>query len=79
MTTWDIGQDGLSVLSSKPISPGSKCQVSFDLVASHKTTQITAPVKVAYCSFSGLSGFKVGMTFGVLDPDTTSAIEEFSR
>ena len=79
VTTWDLGQDGLSVLSSKPISPGSKCQVSFELIAPHKTTQVTAQVKVVYCSFSGLNGFKVGMTFGDLDADTVGAIEEFAR
>jgi hypothetical protein len=79
VTTWDLGQDGLSVLSSKPISPGSKCQVSFELVALDKTTSVTAPVKVVYCSFSGLSGFKVGMNFGPLDADSASAIEAFSR
>jgi hypothetical protein len=77
--TWDLGVDGLCILSSKPISPGSRCQVTFDVPLSEdRSSTVTVPVKVVYSSFSGAEGFKVGTVFSGLDDDSADAITEFA-
>jgi hypothetical protein len=77
--TWDVGLDGMSVLSPKPIPPGTRCEVSFDLVTlAGRTAHVTAPVKVLYCSYCGADGFKVGTAFGDLDAETRGVVNEFT-
>lgn len=76
--TWDLGVDGLCILSSKPISPGSRCKVTFDVPLSGRTSTVTVPIKVVYSSFSGPEGFKVGTVFSDLDDDSAGAITEFA-
>jgi hypothetical protein len=77
--TWDLGLDGMSLMSAKPIPPGTRCHVSFDLPVGGKPRPITAAVKVLYCSFTGDEGFKVGTSFGDLDDDSREAVKEFTR
>jgi hypothetical protein len=77
--TWDVGLDGMSLMSPKPIPPGTKCEVSFEVPIGGKASRVTAPVKVLYCSFTGDEGFKVGTSFGELDDDSRDAVKEFTR
>lgn len=76
--TWDLGVDGMSIMAQKPISPGTKCEVRFDLPLGGKVLPVTAPVKVLYCSFSGPDGFKIGTAFGDLDDDSRDAVNGFA-
>jgi hypothetical protein len=76
--TWDLGVDGMSIMSPKPIAPGTKCEVSFDLPVGGKMRPVTAAVKVLYCSFSGPDGFKVGTAFGDLDEECRDAVNGFA-
>lgn len=77
--TWDLGIDGMSLMSPKPIAPGTKCEVSFDLPVGGKIMPVIAPVKVLYCSFSGPDGFKVGTAFGDLDDESREAVIGFTE
>jgi len=77
--TWDLGIDGMSIMSSKPIAPGTKCEVSFELPVGGKVLPVTAAVKVLYCSFSGPDGFKIGTAFGDLDEDSRDAVHGFAE
>ncbi len=77
--TWDLGLDGMSLMSPKPIPPGTRCEVSFELPLAGKASRVTAPVKVLYCSFCGNDGFKVGTAFGDLDQESRDAVKEFTR
>lgn len=77
--TWDLGVDGMSLMSPRPIAPGTKCEVSFEVPVGGKVCPVTAAVKVLYCSFSGTDGFKVGTEFGDLDDDSRDAVDGFSR
>jgi hypothetical protein len=77
--TWDLGADGMSLLSPKPIPPGTRCEVSFDVPVAGTQRHVVAPVKVLYCSFSGPDGFKVGTAFGALDDESRHAVDEFTR
>ena len=75
---WDVGLDGLCVLSPKPIPPGTKCEVHFDVPVGGKSTRVHAPVKVLYCSYCGSDGFKVGTSFGELDEASLDAVKGFT-
>lgn len=77
--TWDLGIDGMSLMTPKPIAPGTKCEVTFELPVGGKIRAITAAVKVLYCSFSGPDGFKVGTAFGDLDDDSRDAVIGFTE
>jgi hypothetical protein len=76
--TWDLGLDGMSLMSSKPIPPGTKCEVSFELPLGGNGRRVTVPVKVLYCSFCGDDGFKIGTAFGELDDVSRAAVNEFA-
>jgi len=76
---WDVGLDGMSVISAKPIAPGTRCEVSFDLPARGSATHVTAQVRVLYCSYIGAEGFKVGTAFGKLDERSLDAVNEFTE
>lgn len=77
--TWDLGLDGMSFLCPKPIPPGTRCEVRFELPLGDRSSPVTAPVKVLYCSFSGAEGFKVGTAFGDLDEQSLAAVKDFTR
>jgi len=78
-TTWDLGADGMSLLSAKPISPGSKCTVAFEVPRGAASDPVSIPGKVVYCSFLGPQGFKVGMVFGSLDAPGADIVAEFLK
>ena len=77
--TWDVGLDGMAVLSPKPISPGTRCELTFEVPQGDRSTEVNVPVKVVYCSFSGTDGFKVGLSFGDMDAHSTAAIQQFAQ
>jgi hypothetical protein len=76
--TWDLGLDGMSLMSAKPIPPGTRCEVTFELPLAAGASRVAVPVKVLYCSFCGDEGFKVGAAFGDLDDDSRNAVNEFT-
>jgi hypothetical protein len=75
---WDLGLDGMSVMSARPIPPGTRCEVSFDVPAAGSSAHVTVPVKVLYCSYVGPDGFKVGTAFGDLDERSLDAVKGFT-
>ena len=76
--TWDLGTDGMCLLTSKPIPPGSRRQVTFDIPLPGKTTTVTVDVKVVYSSYAGPGEFKVGTIFIGLDQEVVNTIKEFA-
>ena len=70
----DLGPDGLCVLTRRPISPGTRCTLSFDLPSDAGPVPLTVRVKVVYSSFSGANGFKVGAIFIDLDQSTVDML-----
>jgi hypothetical protein len=77
--SWDLGVDGMSLMLAKPLAPGTRCELSFDLPAPDGAGRVTARAKVLYCSFCGAQGFKVGTIFGALDEASHGAVQAFSR
>jgi hypothetical protein len=76
--TWDLGTDGMCLLTQKPIPPGSRCKVTFDIPLPERTTTVTVHVKVVYSSYAGPNEFKVGAIFTDLDQDVVNTIKEFA-
>lgn len=74
---WDVGLDGVCMLTKRPISPGTRCAASFGLPINGVVTPVTAQVKVVYSSFSGPDGFKLGLVFVDLDSDAAELISRF--
>ncbi|HEX6361554.1 MAG TPA: PilZ domain-containing protein [Albitalea sp.] len=75
--TWDVGLDGMSVVSAKPIPPGTRCTVRMEIPEGDALRPLDVPVKTIYCSLMGPEGVKVGMLFGALDEVTEAAIQRF--
>ena len=74
----DIGVDGLSFLCAKPIAPGTRCRISFELPLHERQVAVTALLKTVCSSFCGAEGFKIGAVFAELDAGSAAALHEFS-
>lgn len=76
--TWDIGVDGMCLLSPRPIAPGMRCQVAFDLVLGDKApVHFDVAAKVVHSSYSAAGEFKIGAVFTDLDDDTARVLGQF--
>ena len=76
-TTMDVGMEGLSVLYARPVAPGTRCHVSFELPLGSRDVSVSAQIKTTYSSYCGAEGFRIGASFITLDPDSTAALAEF--
>ena len=72
--TWDLGLDGMSLVSPKPIPPGTRCTVTLTLPGD---TTLSVPAKTIYCSLLGPEGVKVGVIFTGIDEQAERAIRDF--
>jgi hypothetical protein len=79
VTVWDLGVDGMSVLSPRPVPPGSRCELHFDLPHDGAITEIHLVGKTVYSSFMGTDGFRVGLVFLELADPCAAAIERFAE
>jgi len=75
--TVDTGVDGVSFLISRPITPGTRCEIRFELPLSDRQVVVRGEVKTVYSSYSGADGFKIGAVFSRLDEDSAAALREF--
>ena len=75
--TWDVGLDGMSLVSPKPIPPGTRCTVTLELPDGDTSRIVQVPVKTVYCSLMGAEGVKVVMVFAALEADTERVIRQF--
>lgn len=75
--TVDVGLDGLSLYTAKPVAAGTRCELHFELPG-QPDASFRAAAKVVYSSYSGSQGFKIGAIFMGLDARTTAALLAFS-
>jgi hypothetical protein len=79
VVVWDLGLDGMSVLSPKPVPPGSRCEVRFELPQGGVPAMpVKAAVKTVYSSFVGRDGFRIGLVFTQLPDDMAALIDQFA-
>lgn len=77
--TRDLARDGLSVVAPRPIAPGTRCQVDFDLPLGHgESRPVSATARVVYSSYVAPGEFRIGAVFTELDEDTAVALGEFA-
>jgi hypothetical protein len=76
--TWDVGRDGMSLLAPRPISPGSRCRVTFELPLADGPVSVTAAAKVVYSSYSAAGEFKIGALFIGLDDELALLLGRFT-
>ena len=75
--TWDIGRDGMCLLASRPIAPGTRCTISFALPLGSALVAVRATAKIVYSSYSAAGEFRIGAVFLDLDATAATAIGEF--
>ncbi len=76
--TWDVGADGMCLLSPRPIAPGMRCHVAFDLAIGDETpVHVDVSAKVVHSSYSAPGEFKIGAVFTELDDDTARTLGRF--
>jgi hypothetical protein len=77
--TWDLGLDGMCLLSPRPIAPGMRCQVEFDVATGNDApAHLTVAAKVVHSSYSTAGEFKIGMVFSDLDDDAARVLGRFA-
>jgi hypothetical protein len=77
-TTCDLSIDGLSFRTARPIPPGTRCDLNFELTLGDHHLPVQAVIKTVYSSYAGAEGFKIGAVFTQVDPASASALAEFS-
>lgn len=77
--TWDLSRDGLSLLATRPISPGTRCKVTFDVPLDDGTTTVTAAIRVVYSSYLAADEFKIGTLFTGLDEEVAVLLRRYAE
>ena len=75
--TWDLGRDGMCLLSARPIAPGTRCTITFELPVGAERIGVIATAKFVYSSYSAAGEFKIGAFFNDLDEGTAFALGKF--
>ena len=78
LRTWDLGRDGMCLLSPRPIAPGTRCKVTFDVPIGAELISVTAAAKVVYSSYSAAGEFKIGAVFSDLGDDIAIVLGKFA-
>jgi hypothetical protein len=76
--TWDLGRDGMCLLSARPIAPGTRCTITFELPVGAERIGVIAAAKIVYSSYSAAGEFKIGAFFTDLDEGTALALGKFA-
>lgn len=77
VTLLDLSLEGLSVMSARPIAPGTRCTTHFALPLAAGAATLALSTRVVYSSYTGAQAFKVGMVLTPPDADTEAAIARF--
>jgi len=76
--TWDLGREGMCLIASRPITPGTRCRVEFELPVGGALVAVSAAAKIVYSSYSAAGEFRIGALFLGLDDDAAMAIGAFT-
>lgn len=77
--TLDVGPGGISFLAPRPIGPGTRCTVAFELPFADGPVEVSASLKVVYSSYLAPEQFKIGTVFTVLDDDTARILLRYTK
>jgi hypothetical protein len=76
--TWDLGRDGMCLLAPRPIAPGTRCRITFDVPMPGELINVTAAAKIVYSSYSAPGEFKIGALFLDLPADVALVLARFA-
>ncbi len=76
--TWDLGQEGMCFVAARPIPPGTRCRIAFDLAFDGAVTPVAVAAKVVYSSYSAAGEFKIGAVFTDLAEDVGLLLGKFA-
>jgi hypothetical protein len=76
--TWDLGRDGMCLVAQRPIAPGTRCRIVFDLPLGGELVAVSATAKIVYSSYSAAGEFRIGAVFLALDDAAATAIGTFA-
>ncbi|MGZ8259811.1 MAG: PilZ domain-containing protein [Caldimonas sp.] len=76
--TWDLGRDGMCLLAPRPIAPGTRCRIVFDIPLGGGVCAVTATAKAVYSSYSAPGEFKIGTVFLDLDENLATTLGNFA-
>ena len=73
----DLGSDGAALTTNRPISPGTRLELKFDLWAADGMRPLSVNARVVYSSYQARDEFKVGLVFTALRPEDAAAIRAY--
>ena len=76
--TLDVGQGGLCFLAPRPVAPGSRCSVAFDVPLGGEPVPIGASLKVVYSSYLAPGQFKIGSLFTELGDEAARVLARYT-
>jgi hypothetical protein len=76
--TWDLARDGMCLIAARPIAPGTRCRVAFELPVGGELFAIDTTAKIVYSSYSAAGEFRIGAVFLGLDDAAATAIGAFT-
>lgn len=77
-TTSEVSIEGLSFHFGRPIAPGTRCRISFELPLGGRSAPVDAAIKTVYSSYCGTEGFRIGAVFTDIDADSSASLLEFT-
>ncbi|MCE9660413.1 MAG: PilZ domain-containing protein [Burkholderiales bacterium] len=76
--TLDLGEGGMCLVARRPIGPGTRCTVTFEVPLRDGPVAVSATLKVVYSSYEAAEQFKIGAVFTELDDDAARALARFA-
>ena len=76
-TTLDIGKGGLSMITDKPIAPGTRCKIALEWPADEGVTHmLELPARTVYSSYLAPKRFRVGVAFSKIEPEALALLQD---
>jgi len=76
--TLDVGIGGMCVMAGRPIGPGTRCTVAFDVPFRDGPARVSLALKVVYSSYMAAGQFKIGTVFTELGDDVARVLARYT-
>ncbi len=76
--TLDVGRGGMCFLSRRPVAPGTRCTVGFDVPLGDGPVGVGASLKVVYSSYLAAGRFKIGTVFTELGEEAARVLDRYA-
>ncbi len=76
--TFDVAEGGMCFVAGRPIGPGSRCTIAFEVPLRDGPVEVTLALKVVYSSYLAPGQFKIGAVFTDLGDVAALALTRFA-